>query len=196
MKTKKSTVPPEVFQLKVTLLGTMPPIWRRLLMPANLTLAQLQDVLQAAMGCRDCHMHEFCIGLRHFGEPNPEDGFGGMPPFENESTVHMSNVLRRVCAKATYTHDFDHSCEHGIMLEKRLPADPGTGGECACPPEDCGGIAGFYDLLAALADPSHEQHEELHDWVGNNYDPDIFSIDDANRMLTPMRRRRRNASRS
>jgi len=201
MKTKKSTVPPEVFQLKVTLLGTMPPIWRRLLVPANLTLAQLHDVLQAAMGWQDCHMHEFCIGQRHFGTPNPEDGFMGMPPFENERTVHLSNVLRRVGAKATYTYDFGDSWEHGIVLEKRLPADPGTvypvctGGEYACPPEDCGGIAGFYDLLDALADPTHEQHDELQDWVEENYDPDIFSIDDVNRMLTPLRRPRRNTSR-
>ena len=201
MKTKKSTVPPEVFQLKVTLLGTMPPIWRRLLVPANLTLAQLHDVLQTVMGWQDYHMHEFCIGQRHFGEPNPEDEFMGMPPVENEHTAHLSNLLRRVGAKATYTYDFGDSWEHGIVLEKRLPADPAmaypvcTGGEYACPPEDCGGIPGFYDLLDALGDPTHEQHEELQDWVEENYDPDIFSIDDVNRMLMPMRRRRRNTSR-
>ena len=80
MPTKKSVVPPEVFQLKVTLLGTMPPIWRRLLVPADLTLAQLHDVLQAAMGRQDCHMHEFSAGRRHFGKPNPEDRLMGMDP--------------------------------------------------------------------------------------------------------------------
>jgi hypothetical protein len=196
MPTKKSTVPPEVFQLKVTLLGTMPPIWRRLLVPVNLTLAQLHDVLQAAMGWQDCHMHEFCAGQRHFGKPNPEDRLMGMPPVENEHTVHLSNVLSRVGAKAIYTYDFGDSWEHSIVLEKRLPADPGTdypvctGGECACPPEDCGGIPGFYNLLDALGDPTHEQHDELQDWIGENYDPDVFSIDDVNRMITPLRRRR------
>jgi hypothetical protein len=196
MPAEKITVPPEVFQLKVTLLDSMPPIWRRLLVPANLTLAQLHDVLQAVMGWQDCHMHEFRAGHRHFGKPNPEDRLMGMPPVENERTVHLSNVLGRVGAKAIYTYDFGDSWEHGIVLEKRLPADPGTdypvctGGECACPPEDCGGIPGFYNLLDALGDPTHEQHDELQDWIGDNYDPDVFSIDDVNRMITPLRRRR------
>src|SRR4029079_10651945 len=87
MPAKKSALPPEVFQLKVTLLGTMPPIWRRLLVPADLKLAQLHDVLQAAMGWQDCHMHEFSVGQQHFGKPNPEDRLMGMDPVENERTV-------------------------------------------------------------------------------------------------------------
>ena len=94
--------------------------------------------------------------------------------------------------------DMGDSWEHGIVLEERLPADPGmaypacTGGERACPPEDCGGIPGFYDLLDALGDPTHEQHDELRDSVGDDYDPDAFSIEDVNRMLMPSRRRRGN----
>ena len=67
MPTQKSAVPPEIYQLKVTLLGTSPPIWRRLLVPADVTLAQLHDMLQAAMGWEDGHMHEFSIGQRRFG---------------------------------------------------------------------------------------------------------------------------------
>jgi hypothetical protein len=201
MPTKKVTVPPEVFQLKVTLLGTMPPIWRQLLVPANMTLAQLHNVLQDAMGWQDCHMHEFCAGRRRIGQPDPEDRFMGVPSVENERAVHLSDVLSRVRAKITYTYDFGDSWEHGIMLEKHLPADPGStypvciGGERACPPEDCGGIPGFYDLLDALADPANERHEELLDWLEDDYDPDAFSIDDVNRMLTPLRRRRGNTSR-
>lgn len=201
MLTKKSVVPPEVFQLKVTLLGTMPPIWRRLLVPAGLTLAQLHDVLQAAMGWQDCHLHEFSAGHRHFGKPNPEDRLMGMPPVENERTVRLSGVLGRVSAKAIYTYDMGDSWEHGVVLEKRLSADPGTAypvctdGERACPPEDCDGIGGFYDLLDALGDPTHEQHEQLQDWVGDDYDPDAFSIDEVNQKLTPLRRRRSNTSR-
>lgn len=200
MPTKKSTVPPEIFQLKVTLLGTMPPIWRQLLVPANLTLAQLHDVLQTAMGWQECHLHEFCAGYRRFGQPDPEDRFMGTPSVENERTVHLSDVLGRVRSKITYTYDFGDSWEHRIVLEKRLPTDPGStyplciGGERACPPEDCGGIPGFYDLLDALGNPAHPQHDELLEWIGDNYDPDVFSIHDVNRMLTPSRRRRGNTS--
>jgi hypothetical protein len=201
MPPQKSAVSPEVLQLKITLLGTMPPIWRRLLVPADFTLAQLHDVLQAAMGWHACHMHEFSAGRRHFGKPNPEDRLMGMPPVENERMVRLSSLLGRVGAKVVYTYAMGDSWEHGIVLEKRLPVDPDraypvcTGGERACPPEDCGGIGGFYDLLDALGDPTHEQHDELLDWVGGDYDPDAFSIVEVNQMLTPLRRRRANTSR-
>jgi Plasmid pRiA4b ORF-3-like protein len=195
MPAKKSAVSPEIYQLKVTLLGTSPPIWRRLMAPADLTLAQLHDVLQAAMGWEDGHMHEFSIGQRRFGRPDPEDRLMGMPSVENERAVRLS-ILGRVGAKAIYTYDFGDSWEHGIVLEKRLSADPNTaypvctGGQLACPPEDCGGIGGFYDLLDAIGDPTHDHYEELRDWVGDDYDPEAFSIDDVNRMLTPLPRRR------
>jgi len=202
MPAKKTAVPSEIYQLKVTLLETRPPIWRRLMVPADMTLAELHDVLQTAMGWHDSHMHEFSAGRRHFGRPNPDDRLMGMPPVENERTVRLSSVLGKVGAKAIYTYDFGDGWEHDIVLEKRLSADPNlayplcTGGQLACPPEDCGGIGGFYNLLDALRDPEHEEHEELQDWVGDDYDPGAFSIDDVNQMLTPRRRRRSKTTRS
>jgi hypothetical protein len=119
MPTKKTAVSPEIYQIKVTLLGTSPPIWRRLLVPADLILAQLHDVLQAAMGWEDGHMHEFSVGQRRFGRPNPEDRLMGVPSVENERTVRLSSLLGRAGAKALYTYDFGDSWEHGIVLEKR-----------------------------------------------------------------------------
>ena len=196
MPAKKSAVPAEIYQLKVTLLGTNPPIWRRLLVHADLTLAQLHDVLQSAMGWEDGHMHEFRIGGRHFGRPDPEDRLMGMPSVENERTALLSSVLGRLGAKAIYTYDMGDSWEHGIVLEKRLPSDPNTtypvctDGQLACPPEDCGGIPGFYDLVEAISDPHHERHEEMLDWIGDDFDPQTFSVDKVNRLLTPLHRRR------
>ena len=201
MPTKKSTVPLEIYQLKVTLIGTSPPIWRRLLLPADVTLAQLHDALQAAMGWEDGHMHEFSIGQRRFGRPDPEDRLMGMPSVENERTVRLSGILGRVGSKALYTYDFGDSWEHSIVLEKRLPDDPNatypvcTDGQLACPPEDCGGIPGFYDLVEALNDPNHERHEEMLDWIGDDFNPQAFSIDNVNRMLAPLRRHRHKTSR-
>jgi hypothetical protein len=194
MAIKKSAVPIEIFQLKVTLLGTKPPIWRRLLAPANLTLAQLHDLLQSAMGWHDCHMHEFSVGDRLIGIPNPEDRLMGMP-VEDERKVRLSSVLG-IGAKAVYTYDMGDSWEHSIVLEKCLPAEPGavypvcTGGARACPPEDCGGLPGFYELVDALGDPKHERHEEMREWVGEDYDPEAFSIEEINQRLTPIRRSR------
>ena len=195
MPTKKMRAPQDIYQIKVTLLGTSPPIWRRLLVPAGLTLEQLHHVLQAAVGWEDCHLHEFSMGGRRFGRPDPDDRLMGVPAVENERAVRLFGVLGRVGAKILYTYDFGDGWEHGIVLEKRLPVDPNmtypacTGGQRACPPEDCGGIWGFYDLLDAISDPNHEQHEELRDWIGDDFDPQAFSVDEVNRMLTPMRRR-------
>jgi hypothetical protein len=202
MATKKSAIPQEIYQIKVTLLGTSPPIWRRLLVSADATLAQLHDLLQAAMGWEDCHMHEFSVGRRHFGRPDPEDRLMGIPSVENERTAHLSSVLGKGGAKAIYTYDLGDSWEHGIVLEKRLPSDPNTtypvctDGQLACPPEDCGGIPGFYDLVEVLSDPNHERHEEMRDWIGDDFDPQAFSVDKVNRLLTPLHPRRRRTSRN
>jgi Plasmid pRiA4b ORF-3-like protein len=193
MATKKSAVLPEIYQIKVTLLDTNPPIWRRLLVPADVTLSQLHDMLQAAMGWEDCHMHQFSIGRLFRGRPNPE----GIVEDNDESTVRLSGILARVGSKATYTYDFGDSWEHGIVLEKRLPLDVNatypvcTDGQLACPPEDCGGIYGYYDLVEALGDPNHERHEEMVEWVGDDFDPQAFSIDHVNRTLPRLTRPRR-----
>jgi hypothetical protein len=202
MPTKKSEIPPEIYQLKVTLLRTTPPIWRRLLVPADLTLAQLHDVLQVAMGWDNSHMHEFLIGQQRYGMPDPADQLIGMPSVSSERTVRLSTVLGRIGAKATYTYDFGDGWEHGIVLEKRLAADPNmvyptcTAGQRACPPEDCGGVGGFYALLDAISDPNHDHHEEMLERVGDDYDPEVFSMDAVNRMLRPLPRRRGKASKS
>ena len=201
MPTKKSAIQPEVYQIKVTLLGTSPPIWRRLLVPAEATLAQLHRVLQLAMGWDDDHLHEFSTGQRRFGPPEPGD-FMGMSSAEDEGKASLSSLLGRVGAKAKYTYDFGDSWEHGIVLEKRLAADPDTaypvctGGQLACPPEDCGGLPGFYGLLDAIGDPSHDRHAESRDWLGDDYDPKAFSVDGVNRKLAFFHRRRGKASKS
>ena len=195
MPTKKSAMSPEIYQIKVTLLGTSPPIWRRLLVPVEATLAQLHRVLQIAMGWEDGHLHEFSIGQRRFGPSEPGD-FMGMSSAEDERKAPLSSVLGRVGAKARYTYDFGDGWEHGIVLEKRLSADPDTaypvctGGKLACPPEDCGGIGGFYALLDAVGDANHEQHEDMRDWVGDDFDPKAFSVEDVNSRLAFFHRRR------
>src|SRR5229473_1639416 len=126
MPTNTIEPPQEIYQIKVTLLGTNPPIWRRLLVPADVTLAQLHDVLQATMGWEDGHMHEFSIGQRRFGRPDPEDRLMGMSSAENERMVRLSSILGRVGSKAIYMYDFGDSWEHSIALEKRLSVDPNT----------------------------------------------------------------------
>jgi len=201
MSEKNSVVSPEIYQLKVTLLGTRPPIWRRLLVPSDLNLAQLHDVLQVAMGWQDGHWHEFLAGGRRFGPLDPEDQFMA-DDVGDECKVRVGDLFGRTGAKALYTYDFGDTWEHSIVLEKRLQAAPNmiypicTDGKLACPPEDCGGIPGFYDLLDALQDPAHEEHQELRDWVGGDYDPEVFSIEAVNRILTRLIPRRKSSKRA
>lgn len=191
----KTVADSDLYQIKVTLLGTKPPIWRRLLIPADVTLAQLHNVLQIAMGWEDGHMHEFRVAQRCFGQPEPADPFMRMPRTEGERTARLSAVLGRSGTKMIYAYDFGDSWEHSIVLEKQLPTDPDTtypvctDGKLACPPEDCGGIPGYYNLLDALADPQHPEHEEIRDWIGDDFDPQLFSVDSVNQKLAPKRRR-------
>jgi hypothetical protein len=150
------------------------------------------------MGWYDSHLHEFAVGERRIGEPNPEDRLMGVPLAENERRVRLSGMLDRVGAKARYTYDFGDSWEHNIVLEKILPPDPFaeypmcSGGKFACPPEDCGGIPGYYHFLEVFSDSDHEEHEEMREWIGGDYDPQDFSVEYVNHVLTPFRRRSKN----
>jgi len=194
MTTKKIWVPQEIYQLKVTLRYTKPPIWRRLLVPAGVTLEVLHDILQAAMGWYDSHLHEFSIGQKRFGKPDPEDDLMDLPAVINERTAYLFIVLGKARSKAIYTYDFGDSWEHMIVVEKVLPPDPRigypicVGGKLKCPPEDCGGIPGYYNFLEAIGDPAHKEHEDMLDWVGGDYNPEAFSVDDVNRRLAHLQR--------
>jgi hypothetical protein len=189
MPTKKIESSQEIYQIKITLLGTSPPIWRRLLVPAELTLGQLHDVLQAAMGWENCHLHEFRIGRQRFGVPDPDDRLMGAPACIHERKVHLSDVLHEPGAKAEYTYDFGDSWEHAVMVEKILPPEAGliyplcTDGKLHGPPEDCGGIGGFYNFLEAIRDPDHDEHEEMLEWIGGRFDPESFSLAAVNQRL-------------
>jgi Plasmid pRiA4b ORF-3-like protein len=94
-------------------------------------------------------------------------------------------------ARRPYTYDFGDGWEHTISVEKVLAPDPGvaypvcTAGKLSGPPEDCGGLYGYYNLLEAIRDPDHEEHEEMLEWIGGEIDPDAFSIDEVNERLKP-----------
>ncbi|MEV5704675.1 plasmid pRiA4b ORF-3 family protein [Actinoallomurus sp. NPDC052274] len=176
------------YQIKVQLLGvTKPPVWRRLQVPADLSLGELHDVIQAAMGWEDYHLHAFSAGGRRYGLPDRELGH------RDERRVSLSQLLTEVGDKIRYTYDFGDGWEHDIVLEKVLSADAGvtgpvcTAGKGACPPEDCGGVWGYEALKATLADPDDEEHEERLDWLGlasgDEFAPKEFSVEEVNRSL-------------
>jgi hypothetical protein len=179
-----------VFSLKVTLRGVRPPVWRRLLMPGSMTLRDLHDAIQTAMGWRDGHLHAFEIGDRQYGNRANTDDVA------DEKGLTLNGLHKSGVDRFTYTYDFGDDWEHIIVIEKTLPASEGatypacTGGKRNCPPEDCGGAWGYAHLLEVLADPAHPDREEQIGWIGRAFDPEAFAPGDASARLAARFRRR------
>jgi hypothetical protein len=171
-----------IVQIKVKLLGvSKPPVWRRLQLPADTRLNDLHDIIVAAFGWQDYHMHAFTSGGEEFGVPDPELGH------TDERRVSLGQLIGGIGDRLRYTYDFGDDWEHEIVVEDLLDPDPDThypilvAAKGACPPEDCGGPWGYADLKQVLADPNHEQHQEMLDWLGLDnsatFDPNATATD-------------------
>ena len=177
-----------LYQLKITLQWSRPPIWRRVVVRADMRLDRLHDVIQIAMGWTNSHLHQFVLGRDFYGEPDPgSDGFG--TDTLNEKRYTVADLAPAAKKKFIYEYDFGDGWNHEVKVEKVLPPDPGfkhpvcLAGEHACPPEDCGGIGGYYNLLEALADPMHPEHEDLKGWIGGEWDAMRFDQGEVNAIL-------------
>jgi Plasmid pRiA4b ORF-3-like protein len=187
--------PQSACQLKVTLRGTRPPVWRRLLVRADTTLFRLHGILQVAMGWTDTHLHQFhAEGLR-FGVVDREMDRGMM----SDRGVVLFQVIPRVGSRIVYEYDFGDGWMHDIRVEKIPDGDVVTptcvDGSMACPPEDCGGVHGYAELLDAIGNPGHSRHDELMEWLGRPFDPAAFDCDSVNTVLARRRPRQRAARR-
>jgi len=166
-----------VYQLKVTLLDTKPPIWRRVLVDGSGTLDHLHEVIQAAFGWWNCHLHEFEVGRTRYGVPDPDEDWGEPPRDERRTRL---DAIAGEGTSFRYTYDFGDGWGHRIVVEKVLSASTGAvvpacvDGRRACPPEDCGGTWGYRQLLEILADPAHPEHDERREWLGRAFDPEAF----------------------
>ena len=178
------TQPASVHRLKVTLLGFRPPIWRRILVPSNITLGALHDVLQDAMGWSDSHLHDFRVGRDSFGDPSVLDDLDG-----NEWETTLEQVAPQPKQRFRYLYDFGDSWEHEVLVEAVAPPEPGLryptciGGKRACPPDDCGGVWGYADLLETLANPEDPEREDMLEWLGGPFDPEAFDLEVTNLRL-------------
>ena len=172
---------PSVFQLLITLKEVEAPVWRRLLVPSDISLGELHLALNEAMGWTNSHLHQFRFEDRVFGDPDfDQDG-----EFEDERTVQL-DALAGVGDRFGYEYDFGDDWGHEVKVEKRLPLDERCvypmciGGARACPPEDCGGPLGYERLLEALL---NDDEDELVAWVGGFFDPDGFDVNRTNQAL-------------
>lgn len=172
----------QTFQIKVTLRNVRPPIWRRLQVPSDILLPKLHEVLQAAMGWHDSHLHLFRVGNDCYAPPGDWEPVG-----EDSRQVALVDLAAKKGARLVYEYDFGDGWTHDIVVESVLPEPCKvmrcTGGRRRCPPEDCGGPWGYAEFLDAIADRMHERHEELHEWCGGGFDPAEFDVDVANAAL-------------
>jgi len=186
--------PTDVYEIKVTLRDTRPPVWRRILVQGNLTLGPLHTVLQVAMGWQGGHMHMFRVGGKSYGDQEYEMDDGESITDGDQNSVTVAKAFKAGKARVVYEYDFGDSWEHDLKVVKVHPPEsaPGFGPACiagarACPPEDVGGTPGYEHFLEVMADPSHEEYKDLSGWIGGKFDPERFDMDEVNRALKRLR---------
>lgn len=182
MAAKAKAVSDRVYQLKITLRGSKPPIWRRVMVPATFNLYKLHQVIQVAMGWDDSHLHQFIIDGEYYSIPSPDD----WEPVIDERRFTLSRSAPYEKMKFVYEYDFGDSWEHIVLVEKILPTEAGRQypicikGKRACPPEDVGGVWGYENFLEALGDPDHEEHESYLEWIDGEFDAEAFNLEAIN----------------
>ncbi|MEE4310301.1 MAG: plasmid pRiA4b ORF-3 family protein [candidate division KSB1 bacterium] len=180
--TSKQTTNENVFQIKVTLRDSKPPIWRRLLISGSNSLFDLHKIIQLSMGWTNSHLHQFIIKGDIYSIPFEED----LEPVMDVRDCRIEKIALSERSKFVYEYDFGDSWIHDIVVEKILPVDPDIeyplclAGQRACPPEDVGGIWGFEEFLEAMKDPEHEEHESYVEWWGGIFDPEAINLDEIN----------------
>lgn len=173
-----------VYQLKISIRGIRPPIWRRLIVYADTTLIDLHKIIQTAMGWTNSHLHLFDDGRNEYASES----------FQLDYTISANNVklneiLKKEKDKVYYLYDMGDSWEHEILPEKILDANEYDQiplcikGRRNCPPEDCGGIGGYKELLEILKDPNHEGYDGMLEWLGGEYDPEYVDEAEINKVL-------------
>lgn len=188
----------EVFQLKIVLEDSKPPIWRRVLVPAALPLCSLHSVIQLAMGWHNQHLYQFVVGtrqegLRYYGDTVLMDVDWWLQAeglFVDDGRARLDHLLVSEKDWLRYVYDMGDSWHHRITLEKvlveplrqaRIPRC--VGGRRACPPEDIGGVPGYQWALKVQADPTHPEHGEMMEWLEELIDPAVFDCQAANEAL-------------
>lgn len=185
----------EGFRLKIVLEGTKPKIWRELIVPAEASFGWLHAAIQVAMGWTNSHLHLFKTDTTVISDSGFElEQMAGGPPVTDEEKVQLKELFPEGTGTCIYEYDFGDSWMHQITFK---PLAPGTemtpnsatcvGGARPCPPEDCGGIRGYANLLKILKDPSHPEHISMRLWLGGPLNQTQFDREDINHWLSKLR---------
>jgi hypothetical protein len=189
--TRSQPGPNTALRLRIHLNEVDPVVWRRLLVPGKVRLAKLGQMLLAAMGWNNSHLHAFRVGDTSYGMQDDDDD--DFPDDEiDEQSVTVLQALREH-QTFTFDYDFGDGWEHDVVIEELIHSDTGLkfavclDGERACPPDDVGGPGGYVNFLEAIADDDHEEHDDFLEWVGGSFDPAEFDVANANALLQKLR---------
>jgi hypothetical protein len=178
-----------IYVLRIELEGIEPLIWRRLHVPATITLPRLHRVFQATMGWADSHLHSFRIGDSEYSNA---DELNELKMLDVKGR-RLDTLLAGTVREFAYLYDFGDGWEHRVVVESSGEARESwtyplcVAGERACPPEDVGGLPGYQSFLDAIGDPENDEHESMLVWVGGVFDPEGFDLNCVNRELRRMR---------
>lgn len=184
----QSTTP--IYQLKVTLGDVAPAVWRRILVPADITLFRLHEILQSAMPWTNSHMHRFIAGGIYSVRSDREFDMKVL----RDTSITLAEVAPAQKRRFTYEYDMGDSWKHEVVVEKIVQSDPAVrypiclAGERACPPEDCGGWSGYDSMLEAIGNPKHPDHWEMLRWLDGPFDPEAFDLVKVNKALARLAR--------
>ena len=171
-------------QLKIILQGLKPAIWRRVLVEDSISFHRLHNIIQMVMGWDNSHLYEFDQGGLSIGMPHEDYG----SEVQDAKKIKLNKVLNTKGQRLPYIYDFGDSWEHIILVEKILAKDESQkypcciAGKRACPPEDCGGVGGYAEMLEALQDKKHPEHERLKEWIGE-FNSEEFDVGEVNKRI-------------
>ena len=180
----------KILQLKIQLEGVKPTVWRRFLVPDSVTFSRLHDVTQKVMGWKNYHLYEFEAGNARISVPNED-----LEDIIDSKKIALSEIMKVERQKIRYTYDFGDSWEHIITVEKIMEKTDESSavcvaGERACPPEDCGGIYGYEELLEIKKNKNHKHYKEMIvEWLGEDFDPEKFELEEVNKELQGRRKK-------
>ncbi len=180
MAKRKSTAKGPIYQLKITLRDVKPAIWRRIEVAGHTRLDHLNMMIQSAMGWTNSHMHSFTIDGEDYGRHHADFD----SDYLDERRHYLDDLVRLEKARFLYIYDFGDNWEHDVVVEKIVPPEPGmkyprcAAGARSCPPEDVGSAWGYAEFLKAIRDPKHEEHENMIEWIGREFDPEAFDLEE------------------
>jgi pRiA4b ORF-3-like protein len=175
----------KVFSLRLQVVGCSPRIWRRILVRETMWVTRLHDCIQIAFDWFDYQTHAFVLDNLRFGNPLQKDD----QTIEDDRDITLADFDLGSRERFLYEYNFGSGWQVEIKVEKSTLVEKGhvyplvVAGERAGPPEDCGGLEAFHDMLACIKEPDSDLGREWLEWLGPHYNPTACDVEKINKNL-------------